>query len=36
LFINPIRESKLLDPSEIETIFINWDDLIVCSVRLCK
>ena len=36
LFINPIRDSKLLDQSEIETIFINWNDLIVCSVRLCK
>ena len=36
IFINPIRDSKLLDRSEIETIFINWNDLIVCSIRLCK
>jgi hypothetical protein len=36
VFVNPLRDAKLLDQSELETIFINWNELIVCSNRLCK
>ncbi|XP_021964596.1 intersectin-2 isoform X1 [Folsomia candida] len=35
-FMIPLFNSGLLNPDELQTIFINWDDLIDCSSRLLK
>ncbi|XP_046849050.1 intersectin-1-like [Xenia sp. Carnegie-2017] len=36
VFYNPIAVSKLLDDNEINTIFVNWRELIFCSTKLLK
>jgi hypothetical protein len=35
-FITPFNENKILAKDEMEIIFINWNDLVMCTNRLYK
>ena len=35
-FINPLKKGNMLIEDEMEIIFINWNDLVLCTNRLYK
>lgn len=36
VFEKPLIESKVLTPEEIEKIFVNWRDIIVCNYTFLR
>lgn len=35
-FCKPLKESRILSEEDLETIFVNWDELITCNTKLLK
>ena len=36
VFYNPLAEAKVLSVAELNTVFINWKELIMCNVKFLK